>query len=85
MKTSSAAKAERPVSVPKAAVVVGDWADIGFGWRSESTTDRRRLRSMTDGEVDVAITDDPGAKPTDKALWKDARVKRALEPSFGRI
>jgi hypothetical protein len=40
---------------------------------------------MTDGEVDVAITDDPGAKPTDKALWKDARVKRALEPSFGRI
>ena len=81
MKTSSAAKAERPVSVPKAAVVVGDWADIGFGWRSESTTDRRRLRSTTDEEVDVAITGDT----IDEVFWKDARAKLALEPSFGRI
>jgi hypothetical protein len=54
-------------------------------WPSESTTDWRRLRSTTDEEVDVAIIDDPGAKPTDKALWKDVRVERALEPSFGRI
>ena len=29
---------------------------------------------MTDEEVYVAIVDDPDAKPTDAAFWKDARV-----------
>jgi uncharacterized protein (DUF4415 family) len=29
---------------------------------------------MTDEEVHAAIIDDPDAKPTDEAFWKDARV-----------
>jgi uncharacterized protein (DUF4415 family) len=29
---------------------------------------------VTDEEVYVAIVDDPDAKPTDAAFWKDARV-----------
>jgi uncharacterized protein (DUF4415 family) len=29
---------------------------------------------MTDEEVHVGITDDPRAKPTDEAFWRDARV-----------
>ncbi len=41
---------------------------------TESKTDWRRLRSMTDEEVHAAIIDDPDAKPTDEAFWKDARV-----------
>jgi hypothetical protein len=42
--------------------------------KAEPTTDWRRLRSMTDEEVHAAITNDPDAKPTDAAFWKDARV-----------
>ena len=41
---------------------------------AEPKTDWRRLRSMTDEEVHAAIIDDPDAKPTDEAFWKDARV-----------
>ena len=29
---------------------------------------------MTDEEVHVGIIDDPDAKPTDEAFWRDARV-----------
>jgi uncharacterized protein (DUF4415 family) len=42
--------------------------------KTEAKTDWRRLRSMTDEEVHAAIIDDPDAKPTDEAFWKDARV-----------
>ena len=42
--------------------------------KTEPKTDWRRLRSMTDEEVHAAIIDDPDAKPTDKAFWKEARV-----------
>jgi uncharacterized protein (DUF4415 family) len=41
---------------------------------TEPRTDWRRLRSMTDQEIHAAIVDDPDAKPTDEAFWKDARV-----------
>ena len=41
---------------------------------TEPKTDWRRLRSMTEEEVHAAIIDDPDAKPTDEAFWKDARV-----------
>jgi uncharacterized protein (DUF4415 family) len=41
---------------------------------TEPKTDWRRLRSMTDEEVHAAIIDDPDAKPTDEAFWKDAGV-----------
>ena len=41
---------------------------------TEPKTDWRRLRSMTDEQVHAAIIDDPDAKPTDDAFWKDARV-----------
>ncbi len=33
---------------------------------------------MTDEEVHAAILDDPGAKPTDAAFWKDSRVVMPL-------
>jgi uncharacterized protein (DUF4415 family) len=51
-------------------------SDDTFGTTSttEPKTDWRRLRSMTDEEVHAAIIDDPDAKPTDEAFWKDARV-----------
>jgi uncharacterized protein (DUF4415 family) len=42
--------------------------------KTEPATDWRRLRTMTDEEVHVAITADPDIKPTDDAFWKDARV-----------
>jgi uncharacterized protein (DUF4415 family) len=42
--------------------------------KAEPTTDWPRLRSMTDEEVHAAIINDPDAKPTDAAFWKDARV-----------
>ena len=42
--------------------------------KPEPKTDWRRLRSMTDAEIHGAIIDDPDAKPTDDAFWKDARV-----------
>ena len=42
--------------------------------KTKLKTDWRRLRSMTDEEVHAAIIDDPDAKPTDEAFWKDARV-----------
>ena len=45
-----------------------------FGSCSAPTTDLRRLCSTTDEEVNVAIIDEPDAKPTDEAFWKDARV-----------
>jgi uncharacterized protein (DUF4415 family) len=41
---------------------------------TEPKTDWRRVRSMTDDEVHAAIIDDPDAKPTDEAFWKEARV-----------
>ena len=41
---------------------------------TEPKTDWRRLCSMTEEEVHAAIIDDPDAKPTDEAFWKDARV-----------
>src|SRR6201993_4262588 len=41
---------------------------------TEPKTDWRRVRSMTDEEVHAAIIDDPDAKPTDEAFWKEARV-----------
>jgi hypothetical protein len=42
--------------------------------KTEPKTDWRRLRSMNDEEVHAAIIDDPDAKPTDEAFWKEARV-----------
>ena len=42
--------------------------------KTELKTDWRRLRSMTHEEIHAAIIDDPDAKPTDEAFWKDARV-----------
>jgi uncharacterized protein (DUF4415 family) len=42
--------------------------------KTEPRTDWRRLRRMTDEEVHAAVLDDPDAKPTDEAFWKDARV-----------
>ena len=42
--------------------------------KTESKSDWRRLRSMNDEEVHAAIIDDPDAKPTDEAFWKEARV-----------
>jgi uncharacterized protein (DUF4415 family) len=42
--------------------------------KTEPKTDWRRLRSMTDEEIHAAIIDDPDAKPTDEAFWKEARV-----------
>ena len=42
--------------------------------KTEPKTDWRRLRSMTDEEIHAAIIEDPDAKATDKAFWKDARV-----------
>jgi uncharacterized protein (DUF4415 family) len=42
--------------------------------KTEPKTDWRRLRSMTDEEIHAAIINDPDAKPTDEAFWKDARV-----------
>jgi len=41
---------------------------------TEPKTDWRRVRSMTDEEVHAAIIDDPDAKPTDEAFWKEARL-----------
>jgi uncharacterized protein (DUF4415 family) len=41
---------------------------------TEPKTDWRRVRSMTDQEVHAAIIDDPDAKPTHEAFWKEARV-----------
>jgi uncharacterized protein (DUF4415 family) len=46
----------------------------GTSSTSEPKTDWRRLRSITEEEVHAAIIDDPDAKPTDDAFWKDARV-----------
>jgi uncharacterized protein (DUF4415 family) len=46
----------------------------GITSTTESKADWRRLRSMTDEEVHAAIIDDPDAKLTDEAFWKDARV-----------
>jgi hypothetical protein len=37
----------------------------------EPKTDWKRLRSMTDEEIRAAIIDDPDAKPTDEAFWKE--------------
>jgi uncharacterized protein (DUF4415 family) len=42
--------------------------------KTEPKTDWRRLRSMNDEEIHAAIIDDPDAKPTDEAFWKEARV-----------
>ncbi len=42
--------------------------------KTKPKTDWRRLRSMTDEEVHAAMLDDPDAKPTDEAFWKEARV-----------
>jgi uncharacterized protein (DUF4415 family) len=42
--------------------------------KAEPRTDWRRLRRMTDEEVHAAVLDDPDARPTDTAFWKDARV-----------
>jgi uncharacterized protein (DUF4415 family) len=44
--------------------------------KAEPRTDWRRLRRMTDEEVHAAVLDDPDARPTDEAFWKDARVAR---------
>src|ERR1700758_928324 len=41
---------------------------------TEPKTDWRRLCSMTEEEVHAAIIDDPDAKLTDEAFWRDARV-----------
>ena len=42
---------------------------------TEPKTDWRRVRSMTDEQVHAAIIDDdPDAKQTDEAFWKEARV-----------
>ena len=41
---------------------------------TEPKTDWRRLRSMTEEEVHAAIIDDPDARPTDEAFWKEAWV-----------
>ena len=38
------------------------------------TTDWRRVRAMADDEIRAGIVDDPDARPTDEAFWKDARV-----------
>jgi len=42
--------------------------------KTEPATDRKRLRTMTDDEVHVAVTADPDIKPTDEAFWKDASL-----------
>jgi hypothetical protein len=42
--------------------------------KTEPQTDWRRLRTMPDEEIHAAIIDDPDAKPTDEAFWKDTRV-----------
>ena len=42
--------------------------------KTKPKTDWRRVRSMTDEEVHAAIIDDPDAKPTDEAFWKEARL-----------
>src|ERR1700730_10785763 len=42
--------------------------------KTDPKTDWRRLRSMTEDEVHAAIIDDPDARPTDEAFWKEARV-----------
>lgn len=46
----------------------------GTALTTEPKTDWRRLRSMTEEEVHAAIVDDPDAKPTDEAFWREARV-----------
>ena len=46
----------------------------GITSKIERRTDWRRLRSMTDEEIHAAIIDDPDARPTDEAFWKDARI-----------
>lgn len=40
------------------------------------TTDWKRLRSRSDGEVRRAIESDAEARPTDAEFWKAARVVR---------
>jgi uncharacterized protein (DUF4415 family) len=42
--------------------------------KTKLKTDWRRLRSMTGEEIHAGIIDDPDAKPTDEAFWKDARL-----------
>ena len=42
--------------------------------KTKPTTDWRRVRAMADDEIRAGIVDDPDARPTDEAFWKDARV-----------
>ena len=42
--------------------------------KTESGTDWKRLRTMSDEEVHAAITADPDIKPTDEAFLKEATV-----------
>lgn len=42
--------------------------------KTESATDWKRLRAMTDEEVHAAVASDPNIKPTDEGFWKDAHV-----------
>jgi uncharacterized protein (DUF4415 family) len=49
--------------------------DISGGTsKREPKTDWDRMRRMTEAEVHSALIDDPEAKPTDEAFWKDAHV-----------
>jgi uncharacterized protein (DUF4415 family) len=42
--------------------------------KTESSTDWKRLRTMTDAEAHAGIAADPDVRPTDENFWKDARV-----------
>ena len=42
--------------------------------KTKPATNWRRVRSMADDEIRAGIVDDPDARPTDEAFWKDARV-----------
>ena len=42
--------------------------------KTKPTIDWRRVCAMADDEIRAGIVDDPDARPTDEAFWKDARV-----------
>ncbi len=42
--------------------------------KSSAKTNRRRLASMSEAQIDRAARSDPDAQPTDLDFWKDAAV-----------
>jgi uncharacterized protein (DUF4415 family) len=41
---------------------------------SDTRTNWKRLRSMTDAQIHAGVVEDPDIQPTDKAFWRKAKL-----------